>query len=137
MGILSFFKRLFFKQRLKKAGLSFPVFCKVHGVKSPDRQGALAQSRAQDRLQLVHSAEENYPFNVYVYSVELNRILGYLDAVLAEKLVYVFGKGLCLDGKIEKITGGKPRYDYFGCNISILQTTSIMQNYDDFSHLHG
>ena len=137
MGILSFFKQLFFKQRLRKSGLHFPIPCKIHGVKSMDRQGALAQSRAGDRLQLVHSAEKDYPFNVYVYSVELNRILGYLDAVLAEKLVYVFGKGLCLDGEIEKLTGGAPDYAHIGCNISIFQTTSIMQDFTDFSHLHS
>ena len=137
MGIISFFKQLFYKQRLKKSGLSFPIPCKIHGVRSPDRQGALAQSREGDRLQIVHSPEKDYPFNVYVYSVELNRILGYLDAVLAEKLVYVCGKGLCLDGKIEKLTGGAPDYQYIGCNIQIFDTTGMMNDCDDFSHLHS
>ena len=137
MGIFSFFKHIFYKQRLRKSGISFPIPCKVHGVKSPDRQGALAQSRVGDRLQLVHHAEKDYPFNIYVYNVELNRILGYLDAILAEKLVYVCGKGLCLDGKIEKLTGGAPNYSYIGCNISILETTSMMQDLADFSHLHS
>ena len=137
MHILSFFKQLFYKQRLKKSGLVFPLVCKIHGVKSADRQGALAQSRIGDRLQLVHHAEKNYPFNVYVYSVELNRILGYLDAVLAEKLVYVCGKGLCLDGQIEKLTGGAPQYEYIGCNIQIFDTTSMMKDCHDFSHLHS
>lgn len=137
MSIFSFFKRLYYKQRLKKSGLKFPVSCKVHGVKSPDRQGALAQSRKGDRLQIVHHAEKNYPFNAYVYNVELNRILGYLDAVLAEKLVYVCGKGFCLDGEIEKLTGGAPDYRYIGCNIHIFETTSMMKDCEDFSHLHS
>ena len=106
-------------------------------MRSIDRQGALAQSRTGDRLQLVHSPEKEYPFNVYVYNVELNRILGYLDAVLAEKLVYVCGKGLCLDGRIEKLTGGAPDYQYIGCNILIFDTTGMMQNCEDFSHLHS
>ena len=136
MNIISFFKQLFYKQRLKKSGLRFPIHCKIHGVRLPDRQGALAQSRIGDRLQLVHSAEKGYPFNVYVYNVELNRILGYLDAVLAEKLVYVCGKGLCLDGRIEKLTGGA-EYQYIGCNILILDTTGMMQDCEDFSHLHS
>ena len=137
MHILSFFKQLFYKQRLKKSRLTFPLSCKVHGVKSPDRQGALAQSRMGDWLQLVHHPETDYPFNVYVYSVELNRILGYLDAVLAVKLVYVFGKGLCLDGKIEKVTGGAPHYAYLGCNIQIFDTMSMMSGCEDFAHLHS
>ncbi len=137
MYIISFFKQFFYKQRLKKSRLTFPLSCKIHGVKSPDRQGALAQSRQGDRLQLVHRAEENHPFNVYVYSVELNRILGYLDAVLAEKLVYVFGKGLCLDGKIEKRTGGAPEYKYIGCNIKIFETTNMMNDCNDFTHLYS
>jgi hypothetical protein len=137
MGIFSFFKHLFYKQRLRKSGLSFPIPCKAHGVKSNDRQGALAQSRAGDRLQLVHHAEKDYPFNVYIYNVELNRIIGYLDAVLAEKLVYIFGKGLCLDGKIDKLTGGAPQYTYIGCNLYVFETTSMMKDYEDFSHLHS
>ena len=122
---------------MKKSGLVFPIPCKIHGVKYPDRQGALAQSRENDSLQIVHSPEKGYPFNVYVYSVELNRILGYLDPILAEKLVYVCGKGLCLDGKIEKLTGGAPDYEYRGCNIQIFETTSMMQDCKDFSHLHS
>ena len=137
MHIFSFFKQLFYKQRLKKSGLSFPIPCKIHGVKSPDRQGALVQSRKGDRLQLVHHAEKDYPFNVYVYNIELNRILGYLDAVLAEKLVYVCGKGFCLDGSIEKVTGGAPHYQYSGCNITIFQTSAMMNDCEDFSHLHS
>ena len=137
MHIFSFFKQLFYNQRLKKSGLTFPIPCKIHGVKSADRQGALTQSRVGDRLQLVHHAEKNYPFNVYVYNIELNRILGYLDKVLAEKLVYVCGKGFCLDGSIEKLTGGAPDYAYRGCNIKIFQTTDMMKDYEEFSHLHS
>ncbi len=137
MHILSFFKQLFFKQRLKKSGLIFPIRCKAHGVTAPDRQGALAQSRMGDRLQLVHYAVKGYPFNVYIYNVELNRILGYLDKTLAEKLVYVFGKGLCLDGKIIKMTGGYASAHYIGCNLEIYDTSSLMADCEDFTHLHS
>ena len=136
MQIFSFFKHIFYKQRLKKSRLTFPLLCKIHGVKSAERQGGLAQSRIGDKLQLVHHPEKEYPFNVYVYSVELNRILGYLDPILAEKLVYVFGKGVCLDGKIDKITGGT-NPQYFGCNIQIFDTACMMKDCEDFSHLHS
>ncbi len=145
MHIFSFFKQLFYKQRLKKSRLVFPIRCKAHGVSSLERQGALAQSRKKDRLQLVHCATDGYPFNVYIYNIELNRIIGYLEEVLAEKLVYVFGKGFCLDGSIIKLTGGKHTSShnkdvsthYIGCNLEIYDTASMMESCEDFSHLHS
>ena len=137
MSIPSFLKNLFYKRRLKKCGLRFPVLCKIRGVKVGDRQGALAQSGGGDELQLVHSPVEGYPFNVYVYSITLNRVLGYLDANLSEKLVYLFGNGFCRDGEIESITGGPPTYPCYGCNIRILESMTMINGYDELSHLRG
>ena len=82
-----------------------------------------------DELQLVHIALDEFPFNVYVYSIELNRILGYLEETLAKKLVLVFGQGFCLDGRISEITGGPPEYEYFGCNIRVFDTMNMMLPY--------
>lgn len=83
----TFFRKIAVRFRCRRLGLEFPLFCKVHGVKAPDFQGALAQSRAGDGLQLVHVPLETRPENVYVYSIELNRILGRLESGLSEKLV--------------------------------------------------
>lgn len=125
-------------RRKKKHGVSFPLYCKLHGVKRGEYQGALAQSREKDELQLVHSPTPEYPYNVYAYSVPLNRVLGYLQAELSKRLVKVFGKGFCRDGVIENLTGGeRAGYKYFGCNIRVLETMTHMQNCEDFSHLYG
>jgi len=128
-AVKNFFRRLSVRRRCNRCGLEFPIFCKIRGVSSSDRQGALAQSRPKDRLQLVHVPLEAFPFNVYVYSIELNRILGYIEKSLSQKLVFVFGKGFCLDGEIAKMTGGPPLYSFFGCNIQIFSTTSFMIPY--------
>lgn len=122
--------------RKEKSKTSFPISCKIYGVKKGDRQSALAQSRVGDPLQLVHTPTEYYPNQVYVYSVNLNRVLGYIEKELAEKLVYVFGKGFCRDGKIHKIIGGVP-YKYFGCVIHILESREFMKDCENFSSLHG
>jgi hypothetical protein len=95
MNVLSSLKSILYKRRLKKCGLSFPVFCKLRGVKPPDRQGALVQSRSGDPLQIVHAPTTEYPFNVYVYSITLNRVLGYLDEHISEQFVYLFKNGFC------------------------------------------
>ena len=136
MKLRAFFQRLFYQRRLKKCGVSFPLYCKAHGVTPPDRQGAIAQSHAGDLLQIVHVPVDGYPFNTYVYSVPLNRVIGYLDETLSEKLVYLFGKGFCRDALVENITGGAP-YEYFGCNIQILESMCFMKDCADLSHLYG
>ncbi|MFQ7078910.1 MAG: hypothetical protein ACLRL0_07990 [Christensenellaceae bacterium] len=128
MKLKRFFKRLLIRWRKKKYDLRVPVCCKAHGVSFADRQGALAQSRSGDELQLVQVPVENYPHNVYIYSIELNRILGYLEKNLSDRLTSVFGKGFCLDGQISEITGGPP-YPYFGCNIRIFETMEMMLPY--------
>lgn len=116
-------------------GLNFPIYCKIHGVRTCDRQGAIAQCAAGDRLQLVHVPQPRYPFNMFVYNVELNRVLGYLDHSFSKKLVKTLGKGVCIDGVIENVTGGTP-FKYYGCNIRVYETSFMMSDTDDFSHLH-
>lgn len=125
------------ERRIKRYRFVFPIYCRVHGVKTPEYQGAIAQSRADDKLQLVHVPQAGYPFNVFVYSVPLNRILGYLDGGFAKRLVKTFGRGMCLDGVIENVTGGAPQYKYRGCNIRVYDTLSMMREVEDFSHLYG
>lgn len=129
-------QRTFYRLRKRRLGLSFPLYCKAHGVKSSDYQGAIVQSRANDPLQLVHIPKDHYPYNVYVYNVSLNRVLGYLDNTLSKRLVQLFGKGFVRDGLIEEITGGKKRgYLYYGCNLRILESQEILRDHADFSHL--
>ena len=129
-------KRLLYHLKKRRLKLYFPLFCKVKGVKNPDYQGAVAQSQNGDKLQLVHLPSETYPFDVFVYSVNLNRVLGYLEEDLAKKLVKLFGENFCRDGVIYRVVGGG-NYKYFGCQILIFETMDMMQNVQDFSSLHG
>ena len=125
-----------YRSRLRQTRLRFPIFCKLHGVRSPDHQGAIAQSRVGDHLQIVHTPSDVRLFSVCVYSIPLNRVLGYIEDELEEKLVYAFGHGFCRYGEIEKITGGAP-YKYRGCNIRLMETQYFMEEQEDFSHLRG
>ena len=127
--------KFLYRRKCKRLGLTFPLLCKAHGVKNADAQGAIAQSKAGDRLQLVHVSKENYPNNVYVYSIPLNRVLGYLDERLSQKLVKLFKKGFCIDGAIENVTG--ENHAVRGCNLRIFDTRVMMSDVHDFSHLHG
>lgn len=137
MGLRAYFKNKLFAWRLKKSGISFPIVNKINGVSSPDRQGALAQSKRGDYLQIVHTPLKKYPHNTYIYSIVLNRVLGYLDKELSQKLQYVFGDNFCLDGEIREILGGPPDYDFFGCSIYIFDTKEMLKEVDDFSHLRS
>lgn len=136
MSIRAYFQKLLLKRRLKKSGLHFPVPCKLRGVSATELQGALIQSEPLDELQIVHCPSVKFPFGVAVYSIPLNRLLGYIDELLAEKLVYAFGEGFCLDGEIAKRTGGNDG-EYYGCNIRIFESMEMMKDCEDFSHLHG
>lgn len=136
MSIRKYFDQLFLKRRAKKSGLQFPIYCKIHGVKSADRQGALAQSSPCDGLQIVHVPLADFPYNAYVYNIQLNRVLGYLETELAKKLLKVFKKDYCLDGEVVEIVGGPP-YKYFGCAVLVFPTTDLLADVEDFSHLHG
>lgn len=138
MRILSYFKQKFYEGRKRKAKLSFPVFCKLHGVAQPYYQGAIAQSSAGDELQIVHRPTAERPYCVCVYSIEIHRILGYLDERLSQKLVYLFGKDFCRDAEVANVTGGPPEYSYFGCNIRIAETQNMMRPYlKDLPYLIG
>lgn len=134
MKIKEFWKTFKRCRRLKKSNTVFPVRAKIHGVKNCAHQGALAQSENGDKLQLVQVPLDEYPHNVYVYSITLNRILGYLDKPLAEKLIYIFGKGFCLDGTIREIIGGPP-LKYRGAVVDIFDDNVFMKN-ADVSALH-
>ena len=127
--------KFLYRRKCKKLCLTFPVFCKAHGVKNANSQGAIVQSKSGDALQLVHVPKEKYPSNVYVYSIPLNRVIGYLDERLSKKLVKLFKKGFCIDGAIENITGEK--HAVRGCNLKIFDTRAMMSDVHDFSHLHG
>ena len=129
-------KKFLISRRMKRNKVQFPLHCKIHGVKSIDRQGAIAQTRAEDKLQLVHVPLPDYPYNVYAYNISLNRILGYLDEGLSVKLISVFGKRFCRDGEVDKITGGE-QYPYRGCNIKIYETAEFLKDNRNFQHLHG
>ena len=135
MNVRTYFQTLRQKRRLKKSGLVFPLKTKLHGLKNSERQGGLTQSKALDELQLVHTPLPDYPHNVYVYSIPLNRVLGYLDEEISLTLLSVFGQNFCLDGEIHKITGGAP-LKYFGCEILVFDTTDFLADCEDFSHLH-
>ncbi len=137
MGIFAYFKRKSYERRLKKSDITFPLYCKAHGVKQPDRQGAIVQSKAGDRLQVVHVPLKRFPYNTYIYNVELNRVLGYVHETLAKKLVYVFGEGFCRDAVVEQITGAE-EYKYHGCNLQIFESMAYMaENMEDIFHLRG
>lgn len=136
MSILAKIKRFFYRLAHGRT-LQFPVYCKLHGVKKPNRQGALAQSHAEDGLQIVHVPLKDYPNNVYAYSIPLNRVLGYLDEALAKDLILELGEGFCVDGRIRTLLGGPPKYKYYGCAIRIHNTKSLMAGVEEFKHLHG
>ena len=127
----------FFHRFIRGGELQFPVYCKLRGVKQHNRQGALAQTCAEDGLQLVHVPLQDYPHNVYAYSIPLNRVLGYLEEDLAKDLIAELGKGFCVDGRVRTLLGGPPKYKYYGCAIRIYKTKTLMQNTEEFAHLHG
>ena len=136
MGIWAKFKRFFYRL-LRGKKLQFPIYCKLRGVKKPVRQGALAQCKADDGLQLVHVPLKDYPHNVYAYSIPLNRILGYLEEDLAKDLIAELGEEFCVDGRIREMLGGPPKYKYYGCAIRIYNTKTFMASVEDFTSLHG
>ena len=129
------FKKIsvFFRKLFK--GFSLPYDTTVFGISNPDSQGALAQSKSGDALQIVHVPTEKHSYNAYVYNIELNRILGYIESELAQNLLYVFGKGYCLDGKIlERYGDGQDAP--FGAYIRIYHSTEVMKPYlDDIVYL--
>ncbi len=137
MGLHTYIKRKLYERRKRQVQLTFPLYCKAHGVKRPDRQGAIVQSKAGDGLQLVHVPLAQYPHNVYIYNAELNRVIGYVHETLAKKLVYLFGKNFCRDGQVTEITGGG-EYKYHGCNLEVFETMNLLRHtHEDLVHLRG
>lgn len=108
--------------------MNFPFIENVFGTDFSEHAGALAQSQTGDLLQLVHVPTARHPHNTFAYNIELNRIVGYLPRPIAKKLRYVFGKGFCLDGRIEE-TFCKNRE--WNCRISIYDTAEMMKPYLD------
>lgn len=125
---MNFFRKLTIPFRLWRRELSMPLLTHLFGISNPDAQGALAQSRNGDALQIVHVPTERFPYNVYVYSIELNRVLGYLTHILSKSLCEIFGKGFCLDGRVDELYGGEDGEE-FGAQIVIFKTTSLMRPY--------
>ena len=126
MGIFAFFTKRKTKAE-KPSELTFPVFCKLHAVKSPDHQGGIVQSRVGDKLLVVHTPSDDRPFCVSVYSITLNRVLGFIEDMLADKLTRAFGQNFCRDGEVEQITGGPP-YKYYGCNIRVMESQNFIED---------
>ena len=126
MNLFTKFLRVTEPKRARICGVKFPHITKLVGVRQKDRQHWLIQSRDGDRLQLVHTPSEDTPLLVYAYNIELNCLLGTLDNTLAEKLVYIFGKGFCVDGEILQVTGKK----IHGCNIVVYDTRTFMNEED-------
>ena len=125
------------KRKQKRLNVSFPLYCKIHGVKTTDRQGALAQTRSGDKLQVVHIPLPDYPYNVYVYSVDLNRVLGYLHPELSKKLVQAFGENFCRNAIVENTTGGVTTKPNIGCNICIFDKMTYINETFDVNVLRG
>ena len=122
-----FQKRKSNPKKTNKEEMLFPIFCKVYAVKSPDHQGAIVQSRVGDKLLVVSTPSEDHPYCVSVYSITLNRVLGFIEETLAEKLTATFGENFCRDGEVEQITGGPP-YRYYGCNIRVMDTQYFIED---------
>ena len=141
---MNIFKRLqnslsrhLYERRKKKYGVYFPYACLVCGVTREDRQGALAQSKAGDQLQIVHRARKYDKNSVYVYSITLNRILGRLHQDVARTLIKLFKKGFCKDGVLVERLEKSEKYPYYGCKIAVFESMKMMNDCKDFSPLHG
>lgn len=125
MGVLFYIQKLTKKLKIMRLGMKFPIDDEVYGIDFGDRKGAVLQTREKDLLQIVHVATTHHPVNAYVYNIELNRILGYLEMTLAQDLHYVFGDGYCLDAQVLKIEQDEDLH----CHIRILNSSEMMRPY--------
>ena len=124
-----------FLQRIKKwlKRLKFPFETSVFGISFKDEQGALKQSRVGDKLQIVHTPSDKFPKRVLVYSIELNRILGYIDRGVSDDLLFVFGKNFCLDGEIARLYEGSMT----ACSVYIFASADFMKDeLENIRYLH-
>ena len=106
-------RKLYMKVRLFFLGLEFPLEDKLFDCRHADFQGALAQSRESDELQIVHADLGDNNFAAYVYSIPLNRIIGKLGRQLTQDLLRVF----------------KDEDGFFRCEIRIFDRASFMLPY--------
>ena len=120
------------KRRMKRQGEKFPFDCRLYG--GAQSQGALAQSRAGDGLQIVHVPTAEYPYTVFAYSIPLNRILGYLNERTCELLLLSLGANFCVDGEIVLLFQEEGKT---GCTVRVFPTGNGMQGVEDFTHLYG
>ena len=111
-------------QTLKKRIFGFPHIAFADGVSSHEIQDAIKQSKIGDKLQIV-SVEGQ----AFIYSVELNLLLGRVEKSVAKRLCRIYKTGFCLDGKILSKTGGLP-YKYYGLTIEIYDTTTYLDGVD-------
>ena len=111
-------------QTLKKRIFGFPHTAYADATYERETQDAIKQSQVDDKLQIVGLDGE-----AFIYSVELNLLLGKLESDVAKALFRIYKKGFCLDGKIVCKTGGLP-YKYYGLIIEIYDTTSYLNGVD-------
>ncbi|MDD6995807.1 MAG: hypothetical protein SPH68_03275 [Candidatus Borkfalkiaceae bacterium] len=126
-------KKLYLKIRCFFLGVAFPLEDRLFCCSGADRQGALAQSREGDCLQIVHvKVREKYA--AIAYSIPLNRIIGCAGKQLTQDLLRLFKSGFCLDGEIAAIRqdeNGKLR-----CEIRIFDSAAMMSPYlEDLPYL--
>ncbi len=116
--------------------VDFPLLQPLWGAMGADRQGALAQSRMDDRLQIVHVPSKQQPYLTYVYNIEINRVLGYVERNFAKKLCFIFGKNFCIDGSMEQVY--KRETGEFVAQFAVYDHTSYMLPYlETLPFLHG
>ena len=115
-------------QTLKKRGFGFPHTAYVEGVRPYEIQQNIKASQVGDKLQIVGVGKD-----AFIYSVELNLLLGKVEKQVAKSLFRIYKDNLCLDGKIIAKTGGLP-YKYYGLIVEIYDTTTYLDGVD-ISHL--
>lgn len=126
-------KKLYLKIRCFFLGISFPLEDRLFCCSDADRQGALAQSRAGDCLQIVH-IRVNDKFAAIVYNIPLNRIIGCTGKQLTQDLLRIFKNGFCLDGEIAGIS--KDGNGKLQCAIRIFNSAAMMSPYlEDLPYL--
>lgn len=111
-------------QTLKKRIFGFPHFAYAESVCSRETQDAIKQSKVGDKLQIVAVEQQ-----AFIYSVELNLLLGKVEQAVSKRLFRIYPKGFCLDGKIVQKSGGLP-YKYYGLAVEIYDTTSYLDGVD-------
>lgn len=103
-------------------GKSF--YARLAGVTHADRggtprQGAIADLRSCDELQLVPEPDNPYDPNAVMVLAPDGRQVGYLEARLAGETVRRLRKGVATKAFVSNITGGRNGQP-FGCTLGIL-----------------